>query len=126
MSGPEYIEIPKGHLFSPEEAERRKLWAEYWFSNFKGVARANGYGAFIGGSMVRDIDVVIVPWVDPMDQTPDEFVLSLVHTMNMTFGNHGYTLNGHRWFALWDKDHPDQQIDLKIIRKAESLSQENN
>lgn len=138
MAGPpEFIETPKGHLFSPDEAARRKLWAEQWFSNFKGVARAHGYGAFIGGSMVRDIDVVIVPWKIPMKLSPVEFVLSLVHSMNMAMGNHGETLHGHQWFALWDTNHPDQQIDLKVILSASKVpwdfyskdqkgSQENN
>lgn len=118
MGRPDYLEIPKGHLFSPDEAARRKLWAEYWFGIFRGVARAHGYGAFIGGSMVRDIDVVIVPWKLPMKETPVEFVLSLVHSMGITMGNHGETLHGHQWFAIWDKEHPDQQIDLKVILPA--------
>lgn len=122
MTAVEYIEIPKGHLFSPEEAARRKLWAEYWVSMFKGVARAAGYGVFVSGSLVRDIDVVAVPWCEPMPfKTPDLWVLSLVHSMGLTMGNHGHTLHGHRWFALWDKHHPDHQIDLKIILPAREI-----
>jgi hypothetical protein len=120
-TAPEFVEIPKGHLFSPEEAAKRRLWAEYWVGIFKGVAHAAGYGVFVGGSMVRDIDIVCVPWRDPMPfKTPDLFVLSLCHSMGITFGNHGHTLHGHQWWALWDKDHPDHQIDLKIMLPAAS------
>ncbi len=106
-------------MFSPEDAASRKMWAEQFISTFKGVARAAGYGIFVGGSLIRDIDLVAVPWREPMRfKTPDLWVLELHHTMGLVFGNHGHTLHGHRWFALWDPAHPDHQIDLKIILPA--------
>jgi len=119
VSETEYREIPKGHLFTPGEAAKRRMWAEYWLSTFKGVARAAGYGVFVSGSLVRDIDVVAVPWRQPLQfKTPDLWVLDLHHTMGTIMGNHGYTVHGHRWFALWDRHHPDHQIDLKVILPA--------
>lgn len=117
--GGELREIPKGHLFSPEEAAARRMWAEQFIATFKGVARAAGYGIFVGGSLVRDIDLVAVPWREPMQfKTPDLWVLDLHHTMGLIHGNHGHTIHGHRWFSLWDPAHPDHQIDLKIIMPA--------
>lgn len=117
---PEFIEIPKGYLFSPDEAARRKMWAEYFIGQFRGVARAEGYGLFAGGSLVRDIDLVAVPWRNPLGHaTPDLWVLSLHHSMGLIFGNHGETVYGHQWWAMWDPKHPDHQIDLKIIKPGQ-------
>lgn len=122
-----FIEIPKGHLFTPEEAARRKMWAQYFVGIFTGVARAHGYGLFAGGSMVRDIDLVAVPWRQPLpEKHPDSFVLQLVHDLGLTMGNRGTTLYGHRWYALWDQNHPDQQIDLKVIMPAKFLRTEDD
>jgi len=123
----EYKEIPKGHLFSPDEAARRKLWALQFIGTATGVFRARGYGLFVGGSLVRDIDLVAVPWRQPQDfKHPDSLVLQLVHDLGVTMGNRGTTLFGHHWYALWDRNHPDHQIDLKVVMPAKFLYTEDS
>jgi hypothetical protein len=79
------------------------------------VARGLGYGIFQGGSLVRDIDLVAVPWQNPTAKQATSFVLDLCTRLNLQMGNYGKTLFGHKWFALWDRAHPDHQIDLKVI-----------
>lgn len=111
----EFVEIPKTYLFSPAEAAARKLWARRFITEITGVSRGLGYGMFHGGSLIRDIDLVAVPWAQPTAQPHLEFVFSLIHALNLHMGNHGTTLFGHRWYALWHDAHRDHQIDLKII-----------
>jgi|ERR1039458_624823 hypothetical protein len=114
-SAADFIEMPKSYLFSRAEAEARKLWARRFVTEITGVARGLGYGMFHGGSLIRDIDLVAVPWRGPTAMLHLDFVFGLVHSLNLQMGNHGETLFGHRWYALWQVDHPDHQIDLKII-----------
>ena len=114
----DFIELPKEHVFSPVEAEARKRWAAEFVTKFSGVARGLGYGVFQGGTLVRDIDLVAVPWQPPTAQPPVEFVLDMCTRLGLSMGNHGKTLFGHQWFALWDKAHRDHQIDLKVILPA--------
>lgn len=119
MNDPVFIEIPKGHMFSPDEAASRTLWARRFIAEFTGVSRGLGYGVFCGGSLIRDIDLVAVPWRSgPKFLRATEFILELIHCLPLTMGNHGTTLFGHKWFALWDKHHPDHQIDLKVMMPA--------
>lgn len=120
----EFIELPKSHLFSPEEAAARKLWARRFVSEITGVSRGLGYGLFHGGSLIRDIDLVAVPWsAGKRSLSHTEFVLELHHVMGLVMGNHGETLFGHRWYALWHPAHPDHQIDLKVILPALAAAQ---
>lgn len=115
----DFVELPKDHLFTPEQAETRKRWALEFIPKFAGVARALGYGVFHGGTLVRDIDLVAVPWRDPLShETTDLFVLELCHSLPLMMGNRGRALHGHRWYALWDMNHRDHQIDLKVILPA--------
>jgi hypothetical protein len=114
----DFIEIQKDHVFSPEEAEARKRWALEFIPKLAGVARALGYGVFQGGTLVRDIDLVAVPWQQPTAQAPHRFVLDLCASLNLQMGNHGDTIAGHSWFALWDRSHRDHQIDLKVMHPA--------
>lgn len=112
----EYIEIPKSHLFSPTDAEAREFWARRFIVEISGVARGLGYGMFHGGSLIRDIDLVAVPWRNGTKELGHlDFVLELMHCLPLRMGNYGETLFGHRWYALWHKDHRDHQIDLKVI-----------
>jgi hypothetical protein len=37
-------------------------------------------------------------------------------------GNHGETIFGHRWYALWHRDPRDHQIDLKVMLPAAPIS----
>lgn len=115
----DFVELPKDRIFSPEEASARELWAHRFITEFKGVARGLGYGVFHGGSLVRDIDLVAVPWRGGPDALAHlDFVFGLVHALNLQMGNHGETLFGHRWYALWHRGHRDHQIDLKVILPA--------
>jgi hypothetical protein len=126
----QYVEIPKSYLFTPEEAAKRELWARRFAAEIAGCARGLGYGVFTGGSFIRDIDLIAVPWRRggsfigrAGDKKSDylthiDFVLELVHCFPLTMGNHGETLFGHRWYALWHVDHPDHQIDLKVVLPA--------
>lgn len=112
----DYVERPKDYPFSSEEADARKRWALDFIPKFAGVARGFGYGVFSGGSLVRDIDLVAVPWLDPLPhKTPDLFVVDVCVTLALQMGNRGVTVHGHRWYALWDQAHRDHQIDLKVI-----------
>jgi hypothetical protein len=121
MTTLEYKTIPKSYLFTKEEAEMRELWARRFITEFTGVSRGLGYGVFHGGSLIRDIDFIAMPWRSGVAQdrkyplTHVEYVLELVHCLPLTMGNHGDTLFGHKWYALWHKDHKDHQIDLKIV-----------
>ena len=114
----DFVELPKDHIFTPQEAEARKRWALEFVPKFAGTARGLGYGVFQGGTLVRDIDLVAVPWQSPTAKPPVEFVLDMCTRLNLQMGNHGKTLFGHSWFALWDVAHRDHQIDLKIIVEA--------
>lgn len=111
-------ELPKGHAFTPEEAAIRRAWAARFVTEITGVARGFGYGIATLGSMVRDVDLIAVPWQAPTAKHPDAFVLDLVHALSLHMGNYGDTLFGHRRYALWADGHPDHQIDLKVILPA--------
>lgn len=104
----------KSRLFHPHEAAARKRWALQLVGHLEGATRMLGYGLFHGGSMVRDLDLVAVPWSSKALK-PDEFVLELAGVFNFQMGNRGDTVGGHKWYALWDRNHPDHQIDLKVI-----------
>lgn len=119
----EYIETPKGHLFSAREAEYRTEWADIFCAELEPVFRHLGYGLARLGSNVRDVDIIAVPWCKPMPlPNADSFVLELVRRFDLQMGNRGETLNGHRWYALWHKQHRDHQIDLKVmLPSADSL-----
>jgi len=121
----DFIEISKDHLFSPAEADARRRWALEFIPKITGVARGFGYGVFHGGTLVRDIDLIAMPWQSPTAKAPVYFVLDLCRALNLQMGNHGTTLFGHQWFALWDVWHRDHQIDLKIVLPAngEKLSE---
>lgn len=106
--------VAKTRLFTQQEAEGRRRWALQLVGNLEGAARAFGYGLFHGGSLVRDIDLVAVPWSSDYLKA-DQFVLDLAGRFNLAMGNHGATVHGHKWFALWDRNHPDHQIDMKVI-----------
>jgi hypothetical protein len=120
----DFVEIPKGHLFSPEEAAARELWARRFVTEITGVARGLGYGMFHGGSLIRDIDLVAVPWRGgtwrgvSTELAHLDFVLALCHCLPLQLGHHGETLFGHRWYALWHRGHRDHQIDLKVMLPA--------
>jgi hypothetical protein len=115
-------ESAKSRLFSNAEAEGRKRWALELIQKLGGGFRMVGYGLFHGGTLVRDIDLVAVPWTDGKRlMPPDEIIVELVHRFGLTIGNRGETLNGHKWYALWHPDHPDHQIDLKVILPAAKL-----
>lgn len=119
-----FIVISKSHLFSPDEAAARELWARRFITEFTGVSRGLGYGVFHGGSLIRDIDLIAMPWRDGHSPggrahlTHVEFVLELCHCLPLQMGNHGETLFGHRWYALWHTSHLDHQIDLKVVLPA--------
>ena len=113
----DYIELPKDHVFTPAQAEARKRWALEFVPKLAGAARGLGYGVFQGGTLVRDIDLIAVPWRSDC-VTPVEFVVELCMCMTLQMGNHGKTISGHQWFALWDRAHRDHQIDLKVIGPA--------
>lgn len=119
-----FVEMPKSHLWSPAEAAARELWARRFITEITGVARGLGYGMFHGGSLIRDIDLVAVPWrgKDGPLLTHVNFVLELCHCFPLQMGNHGETLFGHRWYALWHTAHRDHQIDLKIMLPAAEKS----
>lgn len=122
MAGDDFVEIPKTYLFSPAEAAARELWARRFVSEITGVARGLGYGLFHGGSLIRDIDLVAVPWRQGQNWLPHlDFVFGLVHALPLHMGNHGETLFGHRWYALWHDAHRDHQIDLKVILPAAAI-----
>lgn len=115
----DFIEIQKSHLFSPAGAAARELWARRFVTEITGVSRGLGYGLFHGGSLIRDIDLVAVPWRRGQNELPHlDFVFGLVHSLNLHMGNHGETLFGHQWYALWHDAHRDHQIDLKVILPA--------
>lgn len=114
----DFVELPKDHVFSWRQAGMRRRWALEFIPKFAGAARGLGYGVFHGGTLVRDIDLVAVPWRVPAPPRPVEFVLELCHCLQLAMGNHGQTLHGHQWFALWDQAHRDHQIDLKVILPA--------
>lgn len=117
----EFIELPKSYLFSPVEAAARELWARRFVAEITGVARGLGYGMFHGGSLIRDIDLVAVPWTEgPKTLGHVDFVLGLCRSLGLSMGNHGKTVFGHRWYALWHPAHVDHQIDLKVILPAPS------
>jgi hypothetical protein len=117
----QFVTISKSHLFSPAEAAARELWARRFVTEFTGIARGLGYGVFHGGSLIRDIDLVAVPWREgPKSLTHTDFVLELCHCLPLQMGNRGETLFGHRWYALWHTSHLDHQIDLKVILPAAS------
>lgn len=109
-----FVEIKKGHLFSPEEAAKRRFWAEEFADKFRGVARAYDYAIFRGGSMVRDLDLVALPWSGHCLQHLD-FVLEMRKCLHLEMGNHEPTVHGHYAYALWEPDHPTHQIDLKVV-----------
>lgn len=114
-----FIELPKSHLFSPAEAAARELWARRFVAEITGVSRGLGYGLFHGGSLIRDIDIVAVPWIDGPDAKEHlDFVFGLVRAFNLQMGNHGKTVHGHHWYALWHRGHIDHQIDLKVMLPA--------
>jgi hypothetical protein len=70
-------------------------WALEFIPKFAGAARAFGYGVFHGGTLVRDIDLVAVPWIQPLPhETTDAFVRELLHVLPLQLGNHGETLYG--------------------------------
>lgn len=117
MSAEDFVEIPKTYLFSPAEAAARELWARRFVTEITGVARGLGYGLFHGGSLIRDIDLVAVPWTSKSPAHVD-FVLELAANLNLQMGNHGETVCGHHWYALWHRAHRDHQIDLKVILPA--------
>lgn len=111
-----YIETPKGHLFGAREAEYRTEWADMFCAELEPVFRHLGYGLARLGSNVRDVDIIAVPWCKPMPlPNADSFVLELVRRFDLQMGKRGETLNGHQWYALWHKQHRDQQIDLKVM-----------
>lgn len=117
--GEDFVELPKEYLFSPEEAAKREFWARRFITEITGVARGLGYGVFHGGSLIRDIDLVAVPWRQGLKELSHiQFVLELCHCLPLNMGNHGETLFGHRWYALWHTAHRDHQIDLKVILPA--------
>lgn len=112
----DFKEIPKTYLFSPAETSARKLWARRFVTEITGVSRGLGYGLFHGGSLIRDIDLVAVPWRRGHGELGHlDFVFGLVHSLNLHMGNHGETIFGHRWYALWHNAHRDHQIDLKVM-----------
>src|ERR1039458_599609 len=85
-SAADFIEMPKSYLFSRAEAEARKLWARRFVTEITGVARGLGYGMFHGGSLIRDIDLVAVPWRGPTAMLHLDFVFGLVHSLNLQNG----------------------------------------
>jgi hypothetical protein len=120
-SAEEFVELPKSRMFSPEEAAARLRWAMEFVPKFAGAARGLGYGVFHGGTLVRDIDLVAVPWQQPTAKPADLFVVDMVHALNLQMGNRGDTIYGHRWYALWDRGHRDHQIDLKVVLPANGV-----
>jgi hypothetical protein len=113
----EHVSLPKGHIFTLEEEQARERWARRFITRLEGVGQGLGYGIFHGGSLIRDIDIVAVPWSSTATNAavPDVLVTELIHRMNLQMGNYGDTLFGHRFVALWAEGHEDHQIDLKII-----------
>lgn len=112
----EFRELPKDYQFTTLEAEARKAWALTFITRLTGVAQAMGYGIFVGGSLIRDIDLIAMPWQKLTARGATSFVLDLCTAMNLQLGNHGSTLFGHCWFALWEMNHRDHQIDLKVVK----------
>ena len=119
--------LSKGITFTAEQEAARLRWAGRFIKRFEGVGQAAGYGIFHGGSLIRDIDIVAVPWRDPMPHDhPDEWVLDLHHVLGgIVLGERGVladvasdTLHGHRAYRFWMPGHLDHQIDLKVIRPA--------
>jgi hypothetical protein len=117
-------------LWSPEEAAKRELWARRFITEFTGVSRGLGYGVFHGGSLIRDIDMIAMPWRSGGSHLKSEglkylshldYVLELAMCLPLKMGNHGQTIFGHRWYALWHRDHPDHQIDLKVVLPVEQF-----
>lgn len=111
-----FVTFSKSHLFSPAEAAAREFWARRFITEFTGVSRGLGYGVFSGGSLIRDIDLVAVPWRDgPKFLTHLDYVLELMHCLPLQMGNHSDTLFGHKQYCLWETSHLDHQIDLKVM-----------
>lgn len=85
---PEFIEIPKTRLWSPDEAEKRIFWARRFITEFTGISRGLGYGVFHGGSLIRDIDLIAMPWRDAGPKILDHvhYVLELCHCLPLAHG----------------------------------------
>lgn len=83
----DFVEIAKDHVFSLEEAEQRKRWALEFVPKIAGVARGLGYGIFHGGTLIRDIDLIAMPWRDGPEALPHlDFVFGLIHSLNLQMG----------------------------------------
>lgn len=53
-----------------------------FFGIFKGIAEAHGYCLYVHGSLTRDMDLILVPWVE----TPDPVIIVL-KDWNETIGD---------------------------------------
>lgn len=88
-------------------------------ARIRAIAREHGYAIGVHGSMIRDLDLIAVPWVEshsPADELVDaiEQSLDLVATrrrVKKPCGRLGYILHG----ARWRKDGEHQPIDLSVI-----------
>lgn len=115
----ERVRLPKGHIFTSSEEARRIAWARRLIARLEGVGQGLGYGIFHGGTLVRDIDIVAVPWSEDSQHrgVPFDFMSGLAAAFPGAYWeSSGDTLFGHAAYILWMPGHPDHPIDLKVMR----------
>ena len=109
----------KGYPWTAEEEERRVKRARRLITRLEGVGQGLGYGVFHGGTLVRDIDVVAVPWQSPTcDEGPSALLSALTHRMGLHWRGSTKTVYGHTAATLWEPAYPDHPIDLKVMGPA--------
>lgn len=115
-----YTIPPKGQRYTADEEAERIRWALRFIARLEGVGQGLGYGIFHGGSLIRDIDVVAIPWREGPGDTgePWDFICGLIASMNLHLGDRHETLFGHHATTLWAPGRPDHPIDLKVMRRA--------
>lgn len=85
------------------------------YQTIRDVGLRNGYAVAIHGSVVRDLDVIAVPWVDSA-QPYDVFVADVCNVANLRVVSTGRKPHGRLVFALGFPDvETPAYVDLSVI-----------
>ena len=121
MKSKDNISLPSYGIIDPDYARV--------YTKIRCTAWGYGYAALMHGSFTRDLDILLVPWVENITITPEHLIMAICRKSKLVSNGHPPTLkpHGRLSFTLMFKEFADPRfIDIGIMPSSVQLIANDN